>query len=417
MKKKKVKMIAILLLIALIASAGYFGYKTYAVSKKTTPQNQYIIETVKKGEINVNIGATGTVYASVTKDIVANNSGEIKDLVVKQGDTVKKGDKLFKVDSEQVKQQLSSAQINLEKQKLQLNKMKSEDEIDLQNFQIKDAENNLSNAKQQYNNMVVTSPIDGVVTARNNNNGDNVQSGKAVLSIIDPTSFKVKVSVDELDISKVKAGQKAEVKFNAIEGKIYEGTVESINNVGTTTNSVTTYDVVIGINDSSGVMIGMTASVNIQVASKQEALVIPVEALTDRDGRKFVMVQSESNPGTSPKTSEKGQNIIPNDGQTQQDGQGKAAVGDRPQGARSRMNNTAQGTAGTGGKLVEVKVGLQNENFVEITEGITEGQKIMILLPQGATNTNNPNARGGTGSMGGFGGGMGGGGTRIPSRN
>lgn len=369
------------LLVLVISAVGLVGFSSqYTAAPKAAVNNSAITETARKTDINVGISSTGTVYSSVTKDIVSNNNGLIKDLSVKEGDMVRAGQKLFTVDSDQIRQQVSSAEINLEKQNLQLNKMKTDDDKNLQYLQIKDAKNNLSNARQQLNNMTVTSPIDGVVTVRNNNNGDNVQSGKTVLSIIDPKSLKIKASVDELDISKVAPGQKVQVKFNAIEGKAYEATVETISSVGATTNNVTTYSVVIGLKDQTGVMIGMTANVNIEVQSKQGALAISTEALINRNGKKYVMLPAEASETASEQAST-----------------GK-------QGNAGNRKTSRQDTTGQG-KLVEVQTGIQNANLVEITSGITEGQKVLITLPQSSANAST--TRAGSGSQGGFGAGMG----------
>lgn len=390
MKRKGIKITAIILSVLIAAGGGYYGYTKYKSSKTTVSTTNYITETVKKGQIDVGVQATGTIFAAVTKEIVTNNSGELKDLSLKAGDTVKSGDKLFKVESDQIKQQLTSAQINLEKQKLQLSKAQTDDEKTMQNLSIKEAQNNYNNVKQQYNNMVVKSPISGLVTVRNGNTGDNVQSGKSILTIIDTTSIKVKASVDELDIAKISKGQKVTVKLNAITDRTFEGTVETISDVGTTQNNVTSYDVIMTLNDTTGIKLGMTASVNIEIASKKDALLIPLEALTQRNGKKYVMAASTD---TANAQSSQAQN---NNGKQTQ----------------NSSNSNSQRVQGPG-KLVEVKTGLQNDNYIEITEGLTEGQKILVTISQGTTITTNNRMR----DMGGFGGGipggdMPGGGTR-----
>lgn len=135
--------------------------------------------------------------------------------------------------------------------------------------------------------MTVASPIAGVVTAVNSSNGDSITTQNPVLTVVDMSSMKIKISVDELDIQSIKVGQKSTIKFGAITDKTYEGAVESIGQVGTTTNDVTTYDVVIDITDSTGIKIGMNATVTISVDSKENALVIPSEALVEQDGKKI----------------------------------------------------------------------------------------------------------------------------------
>jgi HlyD family secretion protein len=95
--------------------------------------------------------------------------------------------------------------------------------------------------------MTVKAPIGGTVVTKNNITGDTVQAGKSILTIVDTNDIRIKVAVDELDISKVVKGQKAEVKFDALKDKVYEGTVENIGITGNTSNNVTTYDVIVSV--------------------------------------------------------------------------------------------------------------------------------------------------------------------------
>lgn len=432
---KKVKTAIIVLIILVFAAGGFYGYKKYKSGKTTTSSSMYIVETAKKGNINVTVSATGTAFASTSKDIVANNSGEIKNLTVKEGDSVAKGSALFQVYSDQVVQQVNSANSNLKKQELQLSKLKnqgtasastqnnqstanssnktqtSQDDIDLQELSVEDAQTSLNNAKQQYNDMTVKAPFDGAVTVVNNNNGDDIQPGKSVLTIIDPKSVKVKASVDELDISKVKVGQTVDVAFNAIEDKAFKGTVETIGDVGNTTNNVTTYDIVIGLSDITGIKLGMTANVSINTASKSNVLLVPTEAITETNGKKYVMLETgagSSGTGTSQQsgsTSSSNQNSSSNSGTSQQNGNWS---GSSNRTRRSSFTNVP-------GRLVEIKTGLVNEDYAEVLEGLNEGDKVLVVLSQNSSTTTT-NSRSGFGGMGGLGGMMSGG-TRSRTNN
>lgn len=384
-------------------------------------------------------------------DVVPNNSGILKNLNVKVGDTVKAGQVLFVVDSDALRQGVTTAQGNLDKSNSALADIKNSNKIAIDNLAISDAQTQLNNAVQQVNSMTVTAPISGLITTINNNNGDNVgtsSSGSAsgqvgssgsnsqgnsnsgssytggsssqgnnskgngqggsnsnssnsasgqssssgtssqtstnsgstqsgVLTIVDPSTMKVKVAVDELDIAKVKEGQKAEIKFDSIADKVFDGAVESIAQTGTSSNNVTTYDVVVSIANPGDIKIGMNANVNILVDSKDDALTIPSQALVEKDGKEYVQVTNSN-------------------------------------------GNTTSSTSGSldNGKLVQIKTGLENENYVEVVDGITEGQKILVALPKSTsatntnTNTNSRNSLGGSGfgggGFGGFSGGSGG---------
>lgn len=146
---KKIKVISISVMVLVFLISGYFVYVKKFKNQPTISTDRYIPQVVTKQDISVTIKSTGVVFAGTTKEVVAKNSGEVKNLSIKVKDTVKKGQTLLTVYNEQINSQISSAQINLEKLKLQLNNAKTEDEIKLINLQIEDAENNLANLKEQ----------------------------------------------------------------------------------------------------------------------------------------------------------------------------------------------------------------------------------------------------------------------------
>ena len=182
-------------------------------------------------------------------------------------------------------------------------------------------------------------------------------------------TMKVKVSVDELDISSVKVGQKTTIKFDAITGKTFTGTVESAAQTGTTTDNTTTYDVIVSINNPTGIRLGMNANVTIAVKSKDEAIVIPEEALVESNNKKYVRVQNTA-------SSDSGQS-----------------------------NSSAQ-TTDSNSKLVEITTGIETEDYIEVTKGITVGQVVLVQLATSSSSTTTQSGMGGQGgSMSGSGGG------------
>lgn len=345
------KVTAVIIATVLIVSGGcIYYYKVPSCSNKTNIETKnYIISTAKKSAMSVNVQSTGTAYVSSTRDITGNNEGTLHNLNVGVGSTVKKGDKLFSIYSNQLQQQLNSAEINYKKEQLQLSRLKSlknvsQDDIDVEKLEVNNQGNNLYQAQQNYNNMWVTSPMDGVVTAVNYSNEDNIPSGKSVLTITTPNSMKVKANIDELDISKIKIGQNASIAFNAIDNKTYKGTVESIADSGTTTNNVTTYEVIISLEDTADIKAGMTANIDVQTAKKDDALVVPIEALTEADGKYYITLKSTSDTTSSSKNSK-------------------------------QANITTK--AGT---KKEVQIGLKNDDYVEIVSGISEGDKVLTVF-------------------------------------
>lgn len=416
MKGKLVKTIVICLIIGAASVGAYYGYNKFFGKKTANAANQFIPATAKKMNMQVNIQGVGSAYAAVSKDVLPNNNGTLKNLSVKVGDTVKAGDKLFTVDSDEVRQNLDKAASSLEKQKLSSANAKSDSDASMQQLSLNDAQNQYNYALKQVDKMTVTAPIGGTVVAVNNSSDDSVQGGKAVLTIVDLSSMKIKVAVDELDIAKVKQGQKAEIKFDAIKDKVYEGTVETVAETGSSSNNVTTYDVTVTIVNPTGIKIGMNANVNILVESKNNVLAIPAEALIERNGKKYVMVAEDNTSSSNAEESSLGQDNKNQNGQNPSLGNSSSPSGagssqnssgfnggnasstgrQNNGGSTNRQGRNYGNASGTGasvfasnGKLVEIKTGIENENYIEVLEGITEGQKILIMLPQSASSANN----------------------------
>jgi len=141
--------------------------------------------------------------------------------------------------------------------------------------------------------------------------------------------LNVVVAVDELDISSVSIGQTADVAVDALPNTAFTGTVSRISQVGLQQGGVTTYNVTLSVANPAGLMDGMSANADIKTASKQNAVLVPVEALQTVGNDKYVTVITGT--GVNMKTTQ-----------------------------------------------VKVTVGLQNETDVEITSGVSVGDDVVL---------------------------------------
>ncbi|MGG5253548.1 efflux RND transporter periplasmic adaptor subunit [Neobacillus sp. SM06] len=203
----------------------------------------------------------------------------------------------------------------------------------------------------------ITAPADGVITTITVSAGERVTAGQVVAHLTNYSDLKAVVQIDELDIPKIQLNQTATLKVNAYPDQSYTGKVTAIANEGTTTNGVSTFDVTIGLDQSQNLKVGMSTEASILTASKDNALYIPLEAVHTANNQKFVLLASA---GTTEQTGAMQQRKI-------------------------------------------IKTGLANEDYVEITEGLTEGET--VRLPQLATNSTVNGAQGRF-NQGGFGGGV-----------
>jgi multidrug efflux pump subunit AcrA (membrane-fusion protein) len=217
----------------------------------------------------------------------------------------------------------------------------------------------------------ITAPTDGVITTLAVTPGTRVQAGGVVAHLTNYNTLKTVASIDELDIPKVQVGQTATIKVSALPDQTFTGKVTGIANEGTSTNGVSTFNVDVSIDNPQNLKVGMSTEADILTASKDNALYVPLDAVHSMNGQKFVILAS----GNS------------NQGQ----GQGQGQQG---QGQNFSVNR------------VTVKTGLANADYVEITQGLTEGQTVRLPnLAVSNTTAVNGNSRSLIGGFGGAGGG------------
>jgi HlyD family secretion protein len=151
------------------------------------------------------------------------------------------------------------------------------------------AEHNLAQAK-------LTAPIDGVVSAVNIQQGALSSTGTAAITIIDISTMHINVNLSETDAAQVEVGQNVTLTFDALPDVTLEGKVATIAPAATTEQNVVTYAVQIEFDPGDApVKVGMSATVDIQVKSVENALVVPSRAITTRNNRKMVMLVQGAN--------------------------------------------------------------------------------------------------------------------------
>lgn len=117
-----------------------------------------------------------------------------------------------------------------------------------------------------------------------------VQEGMVMYSLISTETFWLKAEIDELDIAGVEVGQTATIVFDAFDDEEYEGKVEKISALGQNVNGVTKYTVTISVPGIEKVKTAMSATATIVTDEKEEALLVPVDAVQMVDGQKCVTV-------------------------------------------------------------------------------------------------------------------------------
>ncbi len=292
------------------------------------------IEVTNPGGITDSTSATATVdgvacnnsanfaYKS-SQTITAKTSGTVASIVADEGDHVDKNGVVVKLSSDDIDENVASAKLSLE-----------------------DAQNSLDNKKEALEDYTIKSPIAGTIITKTYKAGDKLDSTSAKTSlckIYDLSYLTMQLSVDELDISKVSVGQKVSITADAVAGKTFTGEVTKVNISGTTTNGVTAYPVTVKITDTDGLLPGMNVTAEIVVESVKNVLAVPVDAITR--GNKILVCKDTSKLKTS---------------------DGSTLVTDK--------SGIPEGF-----EYAEVKLGVNNDEYIEVTSGLSEGDTIAVL--------------------------------------
>jgi HlyD family secretion protein len=280
----------------------------------------------------------GALKGGAEKVVTSQAGGMVEKLHVLVGENIASGAKIAELSSDTADDSLKEGYLAL-----------------------REAEISYENAEKQLADYNLTAPISGSVISKSVKAGDSLEtSTKTVMAVIaDMSEMSFTINVDELDIAKVKAGQRAIIAVDALSGRAFSGVVDNVGLLGTSSNGVTTYPVKIKPDQTEGMWPGMNATATIVVDSVEDVLMIPVTAV-NRGGLALA----------------KG---------------GVAAEG------------IDQSEAPEGAAYVRIETGLNNESFIEVKSGLSEGDVVLAAAVQAAELQQN--MMGGPG----FGGGMGGG--------
>lgn len=243
---------------------------------------QVKLATVNSATIPQTETYSGTVESDVKNNISPNMAYRIEKIFVEVGDKVRRGQCVVQLDASSLRQ----LKMQIENQKVEFGRTKALYEIGgASKAEYDNAQMQLNIMQNQYRqlsqNTQLFSPISGIVTARNYDNGD-MYSGTPILTIEQTNPVKLKVNVSEEYYKLTKVGQTADITVDAYEGENFAGKITIVYpSIDPTTH---TFPVEITINNSAQkVRPGMFARATINFGDKQH-VVIPDEALVKQIG-------------------------------------------------------------------------------------------------------------------------------------
>jgi HlyD family secretion protein len=217
----------------------------------------------------VTSSSTGAFRAETAVTLIAETSGRIDGISVKEGQWIKQRDKILSLSSKEIGVQIESADLS-----------------------IREAELGLETQKNQMEQYAISAPISGKVITKNKKQGDtidpatDVQNGPMAI-IYDMTYLTFDMNIDELQISSIRVGQKVTVRTEAFPESEFEGVIEKISLKGITGNGVTSYPVTIRVNEYKNLLPGMNVTGKIVIEEADKVLTIPSSAL-QRDNTVYV---------------------------------------------------------------------------------------------------------------------------------
>lgn len=230
--------------------------------------------TAKVGDIAC--AGSGTFEANLSQTITAAGSGEVVSVNTSVGSRVSPGQVLVNLGG-------SSAETSLENAALSL-----------QNAQL-----SLQNAQDALENYTITAPISGTVIEKNFKAGDTIDNntltttGGTLAVLYDMSTLTFEMKIDEKDINKIQVGQEVSITADAVEGVTFSGVVDTVNINGTTVSGQTNYPVTVVINDPQNLKPGMNVSADIIVERAGTVLCVPVDAVNRGSDKPTVQVAGE----------------------------------------------------------------------------------------------------------------------------
>jgi HlyD family secretion protein len=398
MKNKKKKFIW-LIIILIIAS---IGYKLATKKKEITTIES---DEVKKRVIVKTISASGIVEPIKTVNISSEIAANIKRLLVKEGDIVKKGDLLLELDRKNIEAEVEQQKAGLAQQKynsqmansrLKQSELDYDNKVKLMNSNFlseTDFENvklNLDIAKTSYESSLESiklqeayleqsrdrlnktnfyAPMDGLVSKIYKEEGEMVLGSQfntdVVLDLVDVKELQVNIEVDENDVPLIALQDSVKVTIDALPDTVFKGIVTEIGNspafLGNSERSVAYKVMVKMLAKDPGIKPGMTSYTEIITDVVTDVISIPIQALARR---KYSELNNDDDENEEVEEEEIEKGIVWSNESEYADVVFKLL----PKGSDDIYTvETAQ-----------VKTGIANNRFIEITEGLEEGDLIVI---------------------------------------
>jgi HlyD family secretion protein len=420
-KSTKRRKIIIFSLIGLVLA----GLGAVAFFKKREPVFIIQAEKVARRDITEKVVANGKIQPVLQVKISPEVSGEIIDLPIKEGQFVKKGDLLLKIKPEFYMAQLHQCQAGYEAslagkaqaeaglERAQADFKRNKDlfehnlisEADFVGFkasfdvakaqvesalhQVESAKATVASAQDSLDKTTIVSPMTGTISKLNSRSGERVLGtvqnvGTEIMIIADLNEMEARVDLGENDVVLIAPGQAAQLEVDAFKDRKFNGTVTEVANSSNDSSSLTAassnnqeatkFQVRIRISDKEQFKPGMSVTAEISTRFRTNVLTVPIASVTTRmpkEKDKKGKNNTDSSPtNTLTESSSTNTNVCSTNSLAETKADKKTKTAAKPIEVVFIMD-------GERAKMVPVKIGISDDNYWEITEGLKEGMEVV----------------------------------------
>ena len=404
MRKTKI-LIAAIVLPLFLAGAWYIGRSDGGQS------SSYRFVEVQRGDLQATVSATGSLNAVTTVQVGTQVSGQVAEIHVDFNDRVRKGQLIARIDPTLARQNVRDAEATVGRSRAEAEQARREFDrskqlfdnealsvseyetaqyqMDVARANLASAELNLERARQNLSYTQIYAPIDGIVVERNVDVGQTVAASLSAPQLFlianDLSQMRILASVDESDIGQIRQGQPVQFTVQAFPNEFFAGMVEQVRLQSTVQENVVNYTVVVGVDNRAGKLLpGMTATVEFEVQTAQNVLMVPNAALRFRPTPEMLATTGASSGTTVLASRESATARRPNG---RWNGLDSAAV-------RGRSNAATIWYIDAAGQLATARVttGISDGIMTEIDgPALREGMQVIAgVLQSGENGSNSP---------------------------
>jgi len=417
------KNIFIILAVVIVAAGVVAANLYYRRDKGLTVTT----DVIKTRDLEAVVSASGKIQPKRLVNISADTPGRVVDLAVNEGDRIKKGQFLLQIDPrslrtrvdsgaasmqaaqmslDQMRQAVETARVQLEQARQTLKRQQDlwakqlttrealekatndvrsgestlqerEHAADAQGSRIKQELAGLENARYDLSKVRIESPIDGIVTRRNIQEGETAvvgtmnNAGTVLLTLADMSVIQAEVEVDETNIPSVQFGQLAKISIDAIPDRTFKGHVTEIGNspiqaaagAGNTTQA-TNFKVVVVLDEAvPDVRPGFTATADIVTATRTGVVAAPIPAVAVRE----LVYDANEQIVREPRTDKRKTTVL----------DPTAAAAELKPGQTRKETEGVFVLKGGRAEFVPIKVGIAGDKYFEVLSGLKEGDQVI----------------------------------------